>query len=250
MSKKTLIVIFLIGCSGFVSLFAQQITASDFELNLDYARFRGAQNLKLVEIYYAFYRDSVLHVNTGDKYLASYLTKLDISVQDSVIRSLEWRGQDLVNSLEDLKPNQTINDVYAILLGPGEFKVRVEVKDIASKKFGVNEIEFEVESQLADSLWMSDVQVGLQITPTQKQNRFVKNGHNRLDNFLMGKKRKLALSARYSPYFHNSVFSKTPFLGPYALFRGFLLPQYTDYSSDFQMFILLLNVPTVVQEII
>jgi len=180
--KRNFIVLLLVLCSCYSNLIAQSNTESDFEVDLDYARFRGEQNLSLIEIYYAFHRDSILHVSTGDKYIATYLTKLDISVKDSVIKQIEWRGQDLLNSLDDLKPNQTINDVYGILLGPGEFKVRLEIIDLSNQRFGFNEINFQVDPSQTDSLWMSDLQLGLQISRVQTQNRFVKNGISTIPN--------------------------------------------------------------------
>jgi GWxTD domain-containing protein len=121
-------------------------------------------------------------VSADERYIATYLTKLDISVKDSVIKTLEWRSQDFLNSLEDLKPNQTINDVYGLLLGPGGFKVRLEVTDLANQKSAYNEINFQVTSHQTDSLWISDIQVSLKISKSQMQNRFVKNGLSIIPN--------------------------------------------------------------------
>jgi GWxTD domain-containing protein len=175
--------IVLLSSTVFFSLLqAQSNNKSAFQLDLDYARFRGEQNLTLVEIYYAFHRDSILHVNSDDKYIATYQTKLEISVKDSVIKTIEWRGQDLLNSLDDLKPNQTINDVHKLLLGQGDFKVRLEVMDLANQKTAFNEIDFQVVPQRTDSLWISDIQVGLKIAHSQSQSRFIKNGLSIIPN--------------------------------------------------------------------
>ena len=102
MSKKIFAAIALIICAVCSTLWAQSSTDSDFELSVDYARFRGEQNLTLVEIYFAFSRDSLQHISTGERYIATYLTTLDLAVKDSVIKTIEWRSQDIFNSSDEL----------------------------------------------------------------------------------------------------------------------------------------------------
>jgi GWxTD domain-containing protein len=172
----------LIVYTGFSSLGAQSPQKSDFGLHLDYARFHGEQNLTMVEVYYSFSRDSIEHLSTGKQYVATYRSKLDISVKDSVLKTIEWNSQDVLNSLEDLKPNQMINDVYGLLLGKGNFKIQLELKDLSSGKIGFDEIRFQVDPQQTDSLSISDIQVGLSISRSKMQNRFVKNGVSIIPN--------------------------------------------------------------------
>ena len=87
MLKKAYLILLLILFPCFTSLWAQSGRMSNFDLHLDYARFRGEQNLTFVEIYFAFSRDSIAYVPDGDSFMASYNTKLDISVNDSVLKS-------------------------------------------------------------------------------------------------------------------------------------------------------------------
>jgi GWxTD domain-containing protein len=155
---------------------------SDFGLQLDYARFHGEKNLTFVEIYYSFNRDSIAHIPKGDQFVAFYNTKLDISVKDSVIKTIEWQSQDALNSLEGLKPNQMISDVYGLLLGKGDFKIDLEVRDLSEQKRAFNQINFQVDPPQSDSLWMSDIQIALKINHTDKKNRFVKNGLSIIPN--------------------------------------------------------------------
>jgi GWxTD domain-containing protein len=174
---KTIIVVFiLILCTDFSSLWAQYRNESDFELHIDYARFQGEQNLIFVEIYYAFSRDSIAHIPEDDQFIASYNTKLEVSVNDSVLKTMEWKSQDALNSLTDLKPNQIINDVYGLLLGKGNFKIKLEVTDLLEQKISSNQIMVLIDPPQSDSLWISDIQFGLKIDRSQQKNRFVKNG--------------------------------------------------------------------------
>ena len=182
MPKTIFIILILILCTGYSSPRAQPQNKSNFDVHLDYARFRGEQNLTFVEIYYAFSRDSIAHIPEGDRFIASYNTKLDISVNDSVLKSIEWNSQDAVNSLTDLKPNQMISDVYGVLLGKGEFEINLEVSDLSERHIGSNQISFRVDPSQTDSIWMSDIQVALQIVRSENKSRFIKNGLSIIPN--------------------------------------------------------------------
>jgi GWxTD domain-containing protein len=168
--------------SGFAALWAQFAEISDFDLHLDWARFQAKGNMTYVEIYYAFCRDSLLHKPDGKSYVATYKTKLEVSTMDSVIKTVEWKREDVINSKSEIKPHQMISDVYPILLAEGDFKIYLEITDISGQKRAFNEIQFDVEPQLPDSLWMSDIQVGIDINSSQEQNRFVKNGWSVVPN--------------------------------------------------------------------
>ena len=182
MSKKNSVIFFLIFCTGFSFVWAQFTDKSDFDLHLDYARFQGEQNLTFVEIYYAFKRDSIAHITDGDQFVASYNTRLEVSANDSVLKTMEWKSIDALNSLADLKPNQMISDVYGLLLGKGDFKINLEVRDLSGRKTAFNTIKFRVDPPQSDSLRMSDIQVALKIDRSQQQNRFVKNGLSIIPN--------------------------------------------------------------------
>jgi GWxTD domain-containing protein len=138
--------------------------------------------MTFVEIYYAFSRDSVLHKPDGKNFVATYETKLDISTSDSVIKTIEWKREDIINSRSDIKPNQMISDVYPILLAEGTFKIYLELEDISGQKRAFNQIQVKVEPHASDSLWMSDIQVGINILRSEDQNRFVKNGWSVVPN--------------------------------------------------------------------
>jgi GWxTD domain-containing protein len=168
--------------SLFASLRAQSVEISDFDLHLDCARFQAEKNMTYVELYYAFSRDSVLHKPDGNRYVATYKTKLEVSTSDSVIKTVEWKREDVINSKSDIKPNQMISDVYPILLAEGNFKIHLELEDISRQKRAFNQIHIKVEPPSSDSMWMSDIQVGISINRSEQQNRFVKNGWSVVPN--------------------------------------------------------------------
>jgi len=113
---------------------AQSREASGFDLHLDCARFQAKQGLTFVEIYYAFNRDSVSHVPRGNQFEASYRMNLEILTSDSVIKTIEWKREDIIQSKSEIKPNQMISDVYPILLTNGNFKIRLEINDLYEPK--------------------------------------------------------------------------------------------------------------------
>ncbi len=182
MSKKIIIIFFLIFCTGYSFIWAQSTDKSGFDLHMDYARFQGEQNLTFVEIYYSFNRDSIAHITDGNQFVASYNTKIEVSANDSVLKTMEWKRRDALNSLAELKPNQMISDVYGLLLGKGDFTINLEVRDLSRQKIAFNEIKFRVDPPQSDSLWMSDIQVALKIDRSQQQSRFVKNGLSIIPN--------------------------------------------------------------------
>jgi GWxTD domain-containing protein len=167
---------------GQASLWAQSTEGSDFKLHLDCARFQAKQNMTFVEIYYAFSRDSVAHVPERLKFVASYKTVLEISSLDSVIKTMEWKREDIIDSKSDIKPNQMISDVYPIMLGEGEFTIQMELIDLSDQKRAISEITLEIEPSQIDSLSMSDIQIGINISRSGQQNRFSKNGWSVIPN--------------------------------------------------------------------
>jgi GWxTD domain-containing protein len=155
---------------------AQSENESDFDLYLDCARFQAEENMTFVEIYYAFNRDSVQHKSVGNKLIATYKSVLEISTNDSVIKTVEWKREDIINSRSEISPNQMISDVYPILLSEGEFKLHMELIDLSGSKRAFNELNFIIDPYPEDSLSMSDIQIGININRSLEQNRFVKNG--------------------------------------------------------------------------
>jgi GWxTD domain-containing protein len=176
---STLCCLFVL-CHSFLG--AQSGETPGFDLHLDCARFKAEQGMTFVEIYYAFSRDSVSHVPRGNHFEASYRMTLDILMADSVIKTLEWKREDVIQPKSEIKPNQMISDVYPILLANGNFKVRLEINDLAEPNRAVNEIGFQIDSQSSDSLWMSDIQVAIGINRSEEQNRLVKNGWSVVPN--------------------------------------------------------------------
>jgi GWxTD domain-containing protein len=138
--------------------------------------------MAFVEIYYAFSRDSVLHKPQGSKYVATYKAKLEVSTKDSLIKTVEWKREDVIDSKTDIKPNQMISDVYPILLAEGNFKIHLELMDLSGQRRAFNEIQFVVDPIPSDSLSISDIQVGININRSEQQNRFVKNGWSVVPN--------------------------------------------------------------------
>jgi GWxTD domain-containing protein len=173
---KNTIIFFFIICNFLSLVFAQSQEKNSFRVHLDYARFRAEQNLSFVEIFYAFDRDTILHKIDGQFFKASYRTTIEISANDSLLKTIRLHGTDSVDSLSQIHADQMINDVYGLVLGAGKFKINVTVSDLGSGRQGSSQIEFNILPVGSTKLTLSDIQLALNIKRSQQQNRFIKNG--------------------------------------------------------------------------
>jgi GWxTD domain-containing protein len=152
------------------------VAQKTLDLSVNYARFYGGNNLTFVEIYYGINRNSLEHIVYEEGYIAKYRIKLDVVFKDSVIKSVEWDNIDKVATLDKIGKNQMINDVHQLILGEGSFKIHLNVTDLNSHINDKQIIDLNTKLLKEQSIYISDVQLALNIEKSEKKSRFNKNG--------------------------------------------------------------------------
>jgi GWxTD domain-containing protein len=158
--------------------FAQQEGTRSLNLQVDFARFRVDNHASLIEIYYAFDRSAVEHEAGIKGFLAKYDVNLKVFFKDSLIKEIHWQGSDLAENMKDVKAGQMISDVHQLMLGTGEFSIKITVMDLNNQNQDEKILQIKQIEWPVDAVAMSDVQLGLLIKKADKKSRFTKNRYN------------------------------------------------------------------------
>ncbi len=161
---------------------AQENQKSSINLNINYAQFRTENKRANIEIYYSFLRSSLVHINNGDKYVAQYKVDLNIFRKDSLIKNISWQNVDELSSLSEIKVDQSINDLRSLVLPEDNYYIEMKLVDLNNNKYGTEKVELKIRPSKVDELFVSDIQLGLQISKTDIIGRFVKNGYEVIPN--------------------------------------------------------------------
>lgn len=96
--------------------------------------------------------------------------------------SRQWRKEILVSSAESLERGSSILDIAGLIIEPDFYDLSVHLKDELSGDSGSVGGELYVPTFLADTLSISQVELALEITPSEEKGDFVKNGLRVLPN--------------------------------------------------------------------
>ncbi len=163
--------------TGPSSVYSQTESPKSIELQLDFARYEAGDKRTLTEIYYSFPRNNLSHVWKNGEYTAEYTVQLNVSSKDSLIQKFEWGGQDKVLAMADINGDQKISDLYSLVLTEAYYLLEVIVTDLNSGSAGKKSVELNGLKILNNELFMSDIQLALDIKKTEEKNRYVKNGY-------------------------------------------------------------------------
>jgi GWxTD domain-containing protein len=96
--------------------------------------------------------------------------------------SRQWRKRILVSSQESLERGSSILDIAGLIAESDFYDLRVDLRDEFSGDSGFVAGELYVPGFLPDTLSISQVELALEITPSQEEGDFVKNGLRVLPN--------------------------------------------------------------------
>jgi GWxTD domain-containing protein len=152
------------------------ITAALGNVEVDYAVFKGNQDVSIVEVYYSMPRDmfDFKKIEDTDYFQSKILIRTIFSKEDSVVN---WKQWTLVDNLTDTTINmrgQLIPDVRSFQLPPDDYEISVIVGDrITGEKKTVRE-NIKVDSFPKGELAASDLCLATHIQKTNKENKFSK----------------------------------------------------------------------------
>ncbi len=177
MRKKALLsIVQILGYSLMLCLPAA--LAQDFDLRLDYARYKYDEQSSLLEIFYSFdmTRLSLRQAN-GDT-LREAILDLRILHNDSLWATNAWRMQ---LSAKKSSPNQIDNrtiDLLRYIAGPGRYHVELTIRDASNQITQKAALNLQVEPMPPANLWMSDIKLAAAIRqekPDSLEQVFYKN---------------------------------------------------------------------------
>ena len=143
----------------------------------DRATFRGSNGKTRVEVYYGIPPRSLSESETGDQQVfqlgcavALYDAETGHTLQDSeelVLRT----SKELYTGKGTFIPNQLALDV-----SPGAYEMRVQVKDLVSGHSGIYKERLEVEDYSLDTLKLSGLELGFQVSTEGGLEKYDKGG--------------------------------------------------------------------------
>lgn len=143
----------------------------------DRATFRGSNGKTRVEVYYGIPPRSLSESETGDQHVfqlgcavALYDAESGHTLQDSeelVLRT----SKELYTGKGTFIPNQLAIDV-----SPGAYEMRVQVKDLVSGHSGIYKERLEVEDYSLDTLKLSGLELGFQVSTEGGLEKYDKGG--------------------------------------------------------------------------
>ena len=145
-------------------------------VEMDYAVFKGNQNVSIVEVYYSMPRDffAFKKVEGKNVFQSRILVRTMFSRGDSVETWDQWT---LVDNLSDTTTDmrgQLIPDVKSFQLPPGEYELTVIVGDRNTGKKETLKDRVQVDSFHKKELMVSDLCLATHLQKTEDKNKFSK----------------------------------------------------------------------------
>jgi len=173
-------VIFLLQSAG---LFAQVLNQTKLPFELNYASFRASSGFDYLEIYSAIYRSQLKFVNDSTRHFrANFRIEIDVAKGDSVLFRDAVKKVTYADSMAQVSKTQRLPDVSRVYIRPGDYNLKVTVRDLNSNRFGTIETPVQISSFSADSLDVSDIEFASLIQKKDKPNMYTKNGYQIIPN--------------------------------------------------------------------
>ncbi|MFA5727909.1 MAG: GWxTD domain-containing protein [Candidatus Neomarinimicrobiota bacterium] len=144
------------------------------EFDVDYAVFKGSEEVSVVEVYLLIPRTLFKFVPEQDQYYSDALIRVALAQNDTVSDIQEWQIADRVIDTLRLSSNQKIPEIATLQVKPGNYQLIVIVADINTQQQYRYDNKIEVTDFSSAGLKLSDIQVSSQITKTSQENKFSK----------------------------------------------------------------------------
>ncbi|MCK9245052.1 MAG: hypothetical protein M0P75_07265, partial [Candidatus Marinimicrobia bacterium] len=136
------------------------------EFDVDYAVFKGSEEVCVVEVYLLIPRTLFKFVPEQDQYYSDALIRVALAQNDTVSDIQEWQIADRVIDTLRLSSNQKIPEIATLQVKPGNYQLIVIVADINTQQQYRYDNKIEVTDFSSAGLKLSDIQVSSQITKT------------------------------------------------------------------------------------
>jgi len=144
------------------------------EFDVDFAVFKGNEEVSVVEVYLLIPRTLFQFVPNENEYRSYALIRVALLEGDSVRDIQEWQITDRVTDTLQLAENQKIPEIATLQVNPGKYQLIVLVADLINHHQYRYDKQLEVSDYSGDQLRLSDIQISSQITKTGQENKFSK----------------------------------------------------------------------------
>ncbi|MBN2279933.1 MAG: GWxTD domain-containing protein [Candidatus Marinimicrobia bacterium] len=146
------------------------------QIDLDYATFRGDENIAVLEVYINVPREMFEFVENDEGIFESNIFfRVALIENDSIVAIDEWSIKDKKFSKEAELGGQKIPEISMLQIKPGNYKLAVYAFDLNTKEKNSNSVDITIpDYSNPNELNISDIQLGLQMGKTETQNKFSK----------------------------------------------------------------------------
>jgi len=144
------------------------------EFDVDYAVFKGNEEVSVVEVYLLIPRTLFQFVPNENEYCSYALIRVALVEGDSVRDIQEWQITDRVADTLQLAENQKIPEIATLQVKPGNYQLIIVVADLINRHQYRYDKQIEISDYSDDQLRLSDIQISSQISKTGQENKFSK----------------------------------------------------------------------------
>ena len=147
-------------------------------ISADYASFASSDSSSFVQVYLSIYQGNLKYQYDVDSVLAaSFTTTLEITQNDSVLRSLSHNYQNTITDDSAYKSYNQFVDIFTLELpqSSSAFKAKVQLKDNTSKMQGEYIFNLNTITPQSD-LYFSDIELCSKIESDNSNTMFSKSG--------------------------------------------------------------------------
>ena len=144
------------------------------EFDVDYAVFKGNEEVSVVEVYLLIPRTLFQFVPNENEYRSYALIRVALVEGDSVRDIQEWQITDRVADTLQLAENQKIPEIATLQVKPGNYQLIIVVADLINRHQYRYDKQIEISDYSDDQLRLSDIQISSQISKTSQENKFSK----------------------------------------------------------------------------
>jgi GWxTD domain-containing protein len=162
--------------SKIILILMSYLAATSFalEYDVDYAIFKGNEEISVVEVYLMIPRNLFKFVPDQVNYCSNALIRVALAQNDTVADIQEYQITDRVTDTLQVTGTQKIPEIATLQVKPGEYNMIVIVADLNSRQQYRFDKQIRVPNFSGNKLTCSDMQVSSQIAKTTEQNKFSK----------------------------------------------------------------------------
>jgi len=144
------------------------------EFDVDYAVFKGNEEISVVEVYLMIPRTLFQFVPDQGQYFSNALIRVALVQNDTVSDLREWQIADRVADTLQLSSTHKIPEIATLQVKPGHYQLIVVLADLNNRRQYRYDKELVVTDFSDNKLRLSDIQISSQITKTGQENKFSK----------------------------------------------------------------------------